>query len=49
MMDLVMCLDCGAFTPAVPGEVRRPIADECPTCGGVAFRDPSADRDVCTG
>ncbi len=45
-MDLVMCLDCGAFTAAVPGEVRRPVADECPSCGGVRFRDTDSGRDV---
>ncbi|WP_415380436.1 hypothetical protein [Halosimplex sp. TS25] len=45
-MELVMCIECGSFTPAVPGEVRRPIADECPNCGSGAFRDTDAGRDV---
>ncbi|WP_436927583.1 hypothetical protein [Halosimplex amylolyticum] len=45
-MDLVMCTGCGVFTPAAPGEVRRPIADECPRCAGVTFRDTDAGRTV---
>lgn len=37
-MELVMCLDCGHFQPAVHrGSALEPIAETCERCGGRSF------------
>lgn len=39
-MELVMCRSCGKFVPAFPTEdVLKPLAEECPDCGGTEFKD----------
>lgn len=41
-MELVMCLDCGHFQPAVRREASlKPIAETCERCDGSSFETRS--------
>ena len=49
-MELVMCRSCGEFTTALIEDSKRvPMADECPECGGTAFKDIHEDRTIEAG
>jgi len=43
-MELVMCRSCGEFSPATMDNGKRvPLADECPECGEMEFKDIHED------
>lgn len=48
-MRMVMCLDCGEFISAFPGEETvQPSKEACPACGGTLFKDPDAGETIDT-
>lgn len=43
-MEMVMCLDCGQFQPAVRRDTGlEAIADACERCGGTSFEPVDGD------
>jgi ribosomal protein L32 len=49
-MEMVMCRSCGEFTPASKEDgTFVPLADECPSCGGMEFKHNGNETVIRTG
>lgn len=46
-MRMVMCQSCGEFVQAFPDEdTVQPAKDECPNCGGTAYKDNHTGKTI---